>query len=488
MAWAEANFILADTGRPIKLMPHQKKILRLAFTPGPDGRLPCETIIYSCVKKSGKTTIAALVTEWFALTQGPYNEIYMLANDQEQAQSRAFQDVVRSIQAHPLLAHNCSITKNEIRFSTGTTITALASDYAGAAGSRHGLTCWDELWAYTSERAYRLWDELTPIPTKLNSIRLVTTYAGFEGESILLENLYKQGLAGQRIDDELPIYVNGRLFVYWDHEPRMPWQTPEYYEEQRKSLRTNTYLRLHENRWTSGESNFVDIAWWDACVKPEISPLVADKHLPVWVGIDAAIKRDSAAIVATTWDYPSKKVRLVYHRVFQPTPEQPLDLEETLEATALELNERFNLKEVRYDPYQFHRSATTLAKAGVPMVEFPQSTPNLTAASQNLYELIKGGNLLVYPDEAMRLSVQRAVALETTRGWRITKEKSSHKIDVVVALAQAALGAVEGAKKPAPVDPKLAAILRGASVYESGDWSEQQTNQIFGGRPRIRLY
>jgi hypothetical protein len=170
----------------------------------------------------------------------------------------------------------------------------------------------------------------------------VTTYAGFEGESILLENLYKQGLAGQRIDDELPIYVNGRLFVYWDHEPRMPWQTPEYYEEQRKSLRTNTYLRLHENRWTSGESNFVDIAWWDACVKPEISPLVADKHLPVWVGIDAAIKRDSAAIVATTWDYPSKKVRLVYHRVFQPTPEQPLDLEETLEATALELNERLH--------------------------------------------------------------------------------------------------------------------------------------------------
>ena len=212
---------------------------------------------------------------------------------------------------------------------------------------------------------------------------------------------------------------------------------------------------------------------------------MADKHLPVWVGIDAAIKRDSAAIVATTWIILPKGPAGLSPG-FQPTPEQPLGLGNL--RRPLELNERFNLKEVRYDPYQFHRSATTLAKAGVPMVEFPQSTPNLTAASQNLYELIKGGNLLVYPDEAMRLSVQRAVALETTRGWRITKEKSSHKIDVVVALAQAALGAVEGAKKPAPVDPKLAAILRGASVYESGDWSEQQTNQIFGGRPRIRLY
>lgn len=489
VAWAEENFVLAETGRPIKLMPHQKKILHLAFTPDIDGRLPFETIIYSCVKKSGKTTIAALVAEWFALTQGSFNEIFMLANDQEQAQGRAFQDVTRSIQAHPYLAGSCGTTKSEIKFSTGTTITALASDYAGAAGSRHGLTCWDELWAYTSERAYRLWDEMTPIPTKQNSIRLVTTYAGFEGESTLLEDLYKQGLAGQRVDEELPIYINGRLFMYWDHEPRMPWQTPEYYEEQRKTLRTNTFIRLHENRWVSGESNFVDMDWWDACVNPKITPLVADKRLPVWAGIDAAIKHDSAAIVATTWDYLSKRVRLIYHRVFQPTPEHPLDLEETLEAAALELNDRFNLKEVRYDPYQFHRSAVTLSKAGVPMVEFPQSLPNLTAASQNLYELIKGANLMVYPDPAMRLSVQRAVALETSRGWRITKEKSAHKIDVVVALAQAALGAVEvGAKKPKPLDPRLAAALRGASLYGSRDWGERRADQFFGGRARTRIY
>jgi phage terminase large subunit-like protein len=41
----------------------------------------------------------------------------------------------------------------------------------------------------------------------------------------------------------------------------------------------------------------------------------------------------------------------------------------------------------------------------------------------------------------MRLSIQRAVAVETARGWRIAKEKASHKIDVVVALGMAALGA-----------------------------------------------
>jgi hypothetical protein len=83
------------------------------------------------------------------------------------------------------------------------------------------------------------------------------------------------------------------------------------------------------------------------------------------------------------------------------------------------------------------------------MVEYPQSVPNLTEASTNLYELIKGRNLAVYPDPDMRLSVSRAVALETSRGWRIAKEKVSHKIDVVVALGMAALCAVERGERPA---------------------------------------
>jgi hypothetical protein len=42
----------------------------------------------------------------------------------------------------------------------------------------------------------------------------------------------------------------------------------------------------------------------------------------------------------------------------------------------------------------------------------------------------------------MRLASSRCVALETSRGWRIAKDKVSHKIDVIVALAMAALAAV----------------------------------------------
>jgi len=65
-----------------------------------------------------------------------------------------------------------------------------------------------------------------------------------------------------------------------------------------------------------------------------------------------------------------------------------------------------------------------------------------------LYELIKGGGIVFYPDASIRLAVSRAVALETSRGWRIAKEKTAHKIDVVVSLAMAAHAAVQA---PAPV-------------------------------------
>jgi len=88
-------------------------------------------------------------------------------------------------------------------------------------------------------------------------------------------------------------------------------------------------------------------------------------------------------------------------------------------------------------------TAQRLQRQGVPMQEFPQTVPNLTAASQNLYELIKSRGLSVYPDDDIRLAVQRSVAVETTRGWRIAKEKASHKIDIVVALAMAAHAAVQ---------------------------------------------
>ena len=83
------------------------------------------------------------------------------------------------------------------------------------------------------------------------------------------------------------------------------------------------------------------------------------------------------------------------------------------------------------------------------MREYPQSSPNLTAMSQNLFELIQHQNIQLYPDDELRSHAAHCVAVESSRGWKISKEKAANKIDGIVALAMASLEAIrQGSDTP----------------------------------------
>ena len=383
-----------ETGQPFELYAAEERYLLEAFTVDGAGRLPFPELIFSGPKKTGKTGFAAICVLYVVIVLGgDYAEAICVANDFDQAQGRVFQAIARIIEASPKLRDSAKITANRIEFlNSGSTIIAIASDFAGAAGSNPTITVFDELWGYTSERSQRLWDEMVPVPTRKISVRLTVTYAGFEGESELLEGLYKRGLQGEEIAPAL--YRQPGLLMFWSHQPVAPWQTPEWIEQMRGQLRPNAFLRLIENRWVTSESNFVPPEWFDQCVDAELCPELADPRLSVWVGVDASVKRDSTAIVCCTFDPAVKKVRLVWHRIFQPTQADPLDFEATIETTLLEMRRRFYIREIRYDPYQLVAVAQRLTAAGLPMVEFAQSVPNLTEAATNLYELLKGRNLV----------------------------------------------------------------------------------------------
>ena len=235
---------------------------------------------------------------------------------------------------------------------------------------------------------------------------------------------------------------DGLLFL-WSHTPIAPWQTQEWLEQMRRELRPNQFLRMIENRFVTSEQSFLgNISRWDGCVDNRIGHTVNDPTLPVFVGVDASHKHDSTALVAVHFNQPAQNLKLVTHRIFQPRADDPLDFEATIERTLLEWRERYMIVKVLFDPWQMQAVAQRLRNNGLPIEEFPQSSANLTAASQNLYDLIVGQNLTVYPDEAMRLAISRAVAVETPRGWRISKSNQSHRIDVVVALAIACHAAI----------------------------------------------
>lgn len=192
-----------ETKRPFVLLDAERVFLTRAFVTGPDGRLLYPEQIYSCPKKSGKTTFAGIyVITMVLLYGGAYAEAICAANDYEQSVGRVFAAIRRIIECSPLLRDGAKITVDKITINDAV-ITAIPSNYASAAGSNHVVSVFDELWAYVNERSRRLFDELVTPPTRRIACRLTVTYAGFEGESVLLEELYRRGLQQRQVAPDL---------------------------------------------------------------------------------------------------------------------------------------------------------------------------------------------------------------------------------------------------------------------------------------------
>ena len=383
--WAETRYWVVDeeTGTPglVKLALFQKAVLRYPFMRGADGRLPFTTVLLSTVKKSGKTTMAGIVARWMAETQVRMGEVYFAGNDLDQAKERSFASVAESIKLTPgavqragdwVLPSRWAVLKTIMECTaTGTTLKAIAVDAKGEAGGNPNLTLWTELWGFTLPDAVKFYTEMTPVPTRRDSIRLVETYAGYDGQSELLQDLYNSGMAGRQLtngelatavacdkdgeryedflyafketegdpDALVPCWVDpdASLFMYWDSgmsARRMPWLQGEagakYYTAQAKLLPPGEYDRLHLNLWIGAVSGFVPIEWWDACYDPDLEELPPGTDTPVIVGVDAAVTNDCFGVVMVS-RYPDSElakttVAVRGCRVWTPTPGNPIDL------------------------------------------------------------------------------------------------------------------------------------------------------------------
>jgi hypothetical protein len=198
---------------------------------------------------------------------------------------------------------------------------------------------------------------------------------------------YKRGLQQPQIGPDL--HGGGGMLMFWSHEPVAPWQDEAWLSDMRRSLRPNQYLRMIENRFVTSESQFIDMAAWDACVQASLTPSM--ERVPVWIGVDASTKRDSTALVAVSFDKATSCVRLVAHRVFTPTAGTRSTSRRRWSGRSWSGGSVTCCGRVLFDPYQMQSVAQRLAKAHVPIEEYPQTIPNLTASTSALFDLIKAG-------------------------------------------------------------------------------------------------
>jgi hypothetical protein len=429
------------TGKSFELFDAQKQWFEHCWQLRDDGRLLYPEQCIGWIKKTGKTATAAMhVFTTLLVYGGKYAEGYCVGSDLQQAQERVFGEIKRIIEASPLLKREAVITQNRISFpQTSATIQAISTDASGAAGAHPTIVSVDEAWTIDDERGRRLWDELIPVPTQQISCRLVTTHAGYANESTLLEELCTRGTNLPEIAPNLH-GGDGMLFT-WRHEPLAPWQTEQWLQEMRKLTRPLQFKRQFENYSVSNEAHFVTGEEWDA-VTTLSAPPATNPMLPVFIGVDASVKRDSTAIVVVNGEKDG--VRLVDHKIIIPSSEHPIDFE-VIETILLDYKKKHPLCTIVFDISQLAYLAQRLAKTGLKVEEFVQSPANISAMTQNLYDLIRGRKLMVYPNQRLRTAVINALVTENSTGQqRFSKNKDQKTfIDVVVALAMAALRCVQ---------------------------------------------
>lgn len=435
----EEQFFIPETKKPIILESFQKeKILKPLFY----GDRPYTMALIGEPKKSGKSCLAAGIADWFLFNEGirpgENVEVLICAADKEQASWTVFNKLKEAIRMNRKMLMQCDISADRIEIPHRSTVCrVLATDVSGA-GQNADLVIFDELYLYRYESMKDFFEVMTTVPTKPHPLILIVTTAGYEEDTDdLLYSLYSKGM-------DLKVKPDPTFYFWWDDGPeanRMPWQTKKYLDQQRGRLREATFLRFHYNIWSSNKEIFISKNDLEACIDINLRPALPDKNLRIIVAVDVGLKHDSTGIVAVTKEL--NKIRLVNSKKFQGRPGKEVDLEEQVEAYIRKLNNDFNLLEVRYDPYQFKRSAQTLEKEGIKMVEYPQTLDRLTAMSQNLYDLIKGRNLILFNDHDLKKHLLNAQAKESTRGWRIVKRETSKKIDLAISICMASQGAVE---------------------------------------------
>lgn len=338
---------------------------------------------------------------------------------------------------------------------------------------RNGKICvqhQSELWGYETPKKRKIFTEMTIPPTLHgHAMRWIESYAGYSGVSELLEQVYQTGfIEGKPHPDFLDlqgrdgpvvrINERARMFIYWDTEHRMPWQTEDYYIEEEELLPAQEFRRIHLNQWVSPIDSFIQEEWWEACEDDRL-PVLLSKHVPVVVGIDMANTRDCAALVAVTRDPfdPETKVAVRGVKIFSPKQlGGMIDQEKVIRPVIEEWADRWNVVCWVYDPREMAKLAQDMVREGVGWFKvFGQTTPR-TVSDKALYDMIVSkhiswSSLATYGDvgykglEGENLYRHITLAGANIKGdaYRLEKLSNNNKIDGAVALSQAAYIAMQ---------------------------------------------
>jgi phage terminase large subunit-like protein len=423
-------------GQPLELVEWQADLLRALYSRDVKGRRRYRRAVVGLGRKNGKSLIGSVIALHGLIEGGSGAEVYAAAGDRQQARV-VFDEARRQVQQSPALNGICKIYRDAIAVpATGSVFRVLSSDAKLQQGLNPSTVVFDELHVQKDDE---LWDALTlGSGARVDPLIVAITTAGYDLDS-LCGRLYQFGKRVSAGEEE------GRYFGFWwwqatddcDAGDREQWRAAnpnieiglldeEDMELAHKQTSDSAFRRYRLNQFVRAQESWLPAGVFETSARPDL-PLRDD--LPVYVGIDMALKHDSVAVVCA-----QQQDGLVVTRakIWYPQ-ESGLDVAE-VEFYLRELHAQFDVREFAYDPAYFQRSAEQLIDDGLPMVEYPQNRTRMIPACGNAYELIVNKRVVHDGSPTFVDQVLSAAQRMTDEGWRLSKGKSKRKIDAAIAL------------------------------------------------------
>lgn len=478
-------------GKPLKLDEWQaEEIIRPLFGwKRPDGTRKIRTCYVELPRKNTKTTLAAGVGLLLTFSDNePGAEVYSAAADRDQA-AIAFDIASGMVNSERALSSRAKVYRRSIVVeATGSSYKVLSAD----ARTKHGFNAhgviFDEFHAQPNRELYDVLH--TSTGARRQPLEFIITTAGvYDQESIAWQlHSYAERVLSGEIDDPSFLAVIYGAPKEADYRDPKVWAAAnpgmgisvkaDYLAAEAKRAEEepsyeNTFRRLHLNQWTEQVTRWIKKEEWAACAAdpPELAGRICYPALDLSTTTDiSALALDfpptadgeSHHLLTFFW-CPENKVRKasasdrvpydawVRDGYMEATPGDVIDYG-FIRKRVGELSKKYQFGPFAYDPWNATQLALQLQEEdGFVMAEHRQGFISMNEPSKEFERLVISRKIRHGNNPVMNWMISN-VALSTDAAGNIkpNKEKSTGRIDGVVASVMSVGMAYRNTKQPDP--------------------------------------
>jgi phage terminase large subunit-like protein len=456
--------IAGRVGDALVLRDWQKELVRRIFARDADGGLTARVALVGTPRKSGKSALASTLALYSLIAEGiEGGEVVVAAAEKEQARI-IFGEAKRMVEASEL-SELCTLYRDAIFVpSTNSVMKVLSAEAYSKEGLNVSRAIVDEIHAHKNRELFDVLSLSMGNRGKLAQLLAVTT-AGqktdMTGQDSIAYSLYQYG---KRVSTGE--VVDPTFFMSWweappeaDHRDPEMWKVanPGYddlvskddFESAVKRTPEPEFRTKRLNQWVSSMNAWLPNGAWQPLA--EQRELLPDED--IIIGFDGSFNGDCTSLMGCTIPKDDEKPYLFMIKTWEKQPEDTDDWRvntQEVEDVIIQFCSTHNVKEIACDPYRWQRSMDAMAEMGLPVIEFPSTSPSrMVSACAKFYTAVTEQTMIHDGDALLERHLTNAVVKTDRIGPRIVKDNRSspRKIDAavaaVIAFDRATVGRVE---------------------------------------------